>query len=247
MTDLNIKLFLDFDGTNYSGWQIQANAITIQEVIETCLKKIYNKKINVYACGRTDAGVHAKNFIINFKIPCLKIPVSNIPKALNAYLPFDICATKAIIVKNSFHATYNVKKKTYRYTILNCRYNDVFNRNFYFQFKKTLDTDKMIKASKLFIGKHDFRAFCSEANKKTNCIRTILDLKIKKQKDFILIDITSDGFLYNMVRIITGTLLEAGKGKLSTSEIKDIFKTNNRNNAGPTAPAKGLQLLKVYY
>ncbi len=242
-----IKLKIEFDGTAYAGWQIQPNELSIQEIIEKNLSLLYKKKIKVLACARTDAGVHAKEFFISFKTSDNHIPLEKIPNALNSYLPDDIVAKKANKVSNNFHATFDVKKKTYTYTILNTEYRSAFNKNYYHFVKQPLNIDKIKKCANLFLGKKDFSAFCSEANKKKNCIRTITNITIKKNKPFIIIELTADGFLYNMVRIIVGTLIEAGLDKLTGKDILEIFKSKNRKNAGHTAPAKGLCLKKVYY
>ena len=245
---MNIKLNIEFDGTNYSGWQRQPNALTIQEVIESKLSKLYDCPIKIMGCARTDAGVHAKEFFINFKIPSSpNIPVSKIPDALNTLLPQDIRAKKATKTDDKFHAIFNVKKKTYQYTILNQKTASVFERNFYYRFIEKLDVKKMQKAGEYLIGKHDFTAFCSEPETKYTCIRTIFDLQIKKRKNYITINLTANGFLYNMVRIIVGTLIEVGRDKIKPTDIKKILLSKNRNLAGPTVPAKGLCLLKVYY
>ncbi|MBU0650386.1 tRNA pseudouridine(38-40) synthase TruA [bacterium] len=244
---MNIKLTLEFDGTNYAGWQKQPNALTLQEVVETALSKIFEQKIPVIGCGRTDAGVHAKEFVINFKYPKSTIPIKKIPNALNQLLPEDISAKKAEKTNPDFHATFSAKKKTYRYTILNNEHRSVFDKNYYHQESQNLNIAKMKKSAKIFVGKHDFRSFCSEANTKNNCVRTIKKITIKQEQNYIYIDITANGFLYNMVRIIAGTLIKVGKGKLTCNNIKEIFKNKNRIHAGPTAPAKGLCLIKLYY
>ena len=167
--------------------------------------------------------------------------------AINQFLPNDIIAKKSKLVSDSFHSTLNAKNKTYRYTILNNEFPTVFGQDFYYHVRQPLDIEKIIRASKLFVGKHDFSAFCSEAHKKNNCIRTITNIKIKKSKNFIYMDFSADGFLYNMIRIIVGTLIEAGQNKITPTHIKEIFKSKTRIHAGQTAPPQGLCLIKVIY
>ncbi len=243
----NIKLTLSFDGTRYSGWQRQINGCTVQEVLEDQLASIYKQAIRVVPCGRTDAGVHAKMFVVNFKMPPSSLPISNIPDALNSGLPEDICVYKAKKVSSDFHARFSVKQKVYRYTIRNAPYRSVFDRCYYHQDYTPLDIDFLNKAAVLFHGEHDFTSFCSESFRHTHCVRVVDRLYFQRKGYYIYMTIIGKGFLYNMVRIIVGTLLEVAKHKRKMTDINAIFKKKDRCYAGPTAPAKGLTLWKVVY
>ncbi len=234
---------MEYDGTNYHGWQIQPNDITVQGVLENAVKEIFKEDITVTGCSRTDAGVHAKKYACSFLTNC-KIPCDKVAIALNTKLPYDIRAISCKEVDNEFHARFNTVSKTYNYIINNNEY-DVFKRNYSWYVDKKLDVNKMKKASKHFIGMHDFRAFMT--GDKDNTERKIFSLDIKEKNGFINIFITADGYLYNMVRIITGTLKEVGEGKINPSDIKTIIESKDRTKAGPTAPPYGLYLYDVKY
>lgn len=244
----NIKLTIQYDGTCYAGWQSQKNARAIQEILERALKNITGKKACLTGSGRTDAGVHASAQIANFKT-CSKIPLKNLQKALNSNLPKDIvvCGTEEVDI--NFNAQHDAKAKVYRYTIVNNDFMDPFVRRFAAKCFFKLNLSDMRKAGKLMAGRHDFRAFQSkdEKNMPKNSIRTIKSLSIAKNKDMIYIYIKGDGFLYNMVRGMVGTLVDVGRGKMSLETVKDMLRNGNRRLCGPTMPAKGLCLVGVEY
>lgn len=240
----NIKLILAYDGTLYHGWQRQENAITIQELVEKALYKVTNEKIAVEGCGRTDAGVHAKRFVCNFKAET-KIPSEKIPYAINAYLPKDIVCLEAADESEDFHAKFSAVKKTYTYYICNEKFPDVFSHSWHYPY--TLNLDKMRKAAEAFIGTHDFLGFAAAGFTVKTTVRTIYDLKITKENNLIRIDVTGNGFLYNMVRIIAGTLCFVGSGKIDYKEMPQIIASCDRKRAGITAPPDGLFLTEVYY
>ncbi len=242
-----VKVHLSFEGTHYAGWQRQPNALTVQEVVEDVLQTIYRQKISVKACGRTDAGVHAHNFVIAFPIPHERIPISKLPHALNAYFPEDIRAHAAKTVPKTFHATADVVKKTYRYTICNRSFPAVFGRQYCLYIPKSLDVAVMHTAASFFVGKHDFTSFCAESERYGSCERHIMACDVYEQEQWITISVTANGFLYNMVRIIVGTLIAVGQRKYVPTDIKDMLRARNRKQAGPTAPAKGLALYEVEY
>ncbi len=249
----NIKLTLEYDGTNYVGWQTQlakgkwqiANR-TVQETIEKALKKILVEKVYLIGSGRTDSGAHALGQVANFKTKS-NLPISDIKRALNAVLPPDIAIQKAEEVSLDFHSRFAVKNKIYRYTILNSPQRSVGLRNFYYHYPYKLNLSAMRQAGKLLSGKKDFKSFQASDKKERRSKKTIKNLSLKKQGDFIHFDIEADGFLYKMVRSIVGTLIEVGRGKLQPREIPRILRRKNRKFAGPTVPAKGLALLKVIY
>jgi len=239
----NLFLTLEYDGTNYHGFQIQPNAITIQGVLENAIKEIFKEDITVTGCSRTDAGVHAKKYVCSFFTEC-KIPCEKVPIALNTKLPYDIRAILCKEVDENFHARFDTVSKTYNYVINNREF-DVFKRNYSWYVDAKLDVEKMNNAAKYFIGKHDFKSFMT--GEKDNTEREVFSLDVEEKDGFINIFITADGFLYNMVRIITGTLKMVGEGKLNSEDIKHIIDAKDRTKAGVTAPPQGLYLYDVKY
>ncbi len=257
----NIKLIIEYDGTNYFGWQTQKlkskNSIrntlyairkfsTIQETLESALRQILQEKISLIGSGRTDSGVHALGQVVNFKTKS-RLSVVDIKRALNAVLPQDISVVKTEEAQDNFHARFDAKSKIYRYTLLNNPARSVMLRNYYYFYPHRLNINAMRKAAKLLLGKKDFKSFQASGKKPRSSKRTINKLSIKRQGNFIQFDIQSNGFLYKMVRSIVGTLLEVGRGKLNPAEIQRILSQKNRKFAGPTAPAQGLTLIKVIY
>ena len=242
----NIKLIIEYDGSCYGGWQKQKNNKTIQEEIEKAIKKVTGEIIEVFGSSRTDAGVHAKGMVANFKTES-NIPEDKYREAINSKLPDDIAIIKSEEVDGEFHSRYCSKGKMYSYTIIN-RYEKVAIGNKYiYQVREELDIDAMKKACHYFIGLHDFKAFKTSGSSVKTSVRTIEKLYIDKSKDKIKIYITADGFLYNMVRIIVGTLVEVGKGKMQPEDIKRIIESQDRTEAGPCVPPNGLILEEVYY
>jgi len=242
----NIKLTIEYDGTNYCGWQIQKNAKAVQEVITEAITKITGHKITLYGASRTDSGVHAKGQAANFHTRSRMTPQQFI-KALNSNLPDDIVIRAAKEVSKSFNSMYNARSKNYRYTILNSPIPTALDRNFYYFVPYRISLAKIRKATRYLIGRHNFRAFATKSSAKENCVRKIYSIKITGKNDYIYIDIKGNGFLYNMVRTIVGTLLLIAQDKMKPEDIKEILKSQDRKKAGPTAPAKGLCLLKVNY
>ena len=247
----NIKITIEYDGTNFHGWQIQAKGHrTVQGEIRQALKKIFKRDTIIIGSGRTDTGVHAVGQVANFKIQT-SLPVEKIRDALNGNLPEDIAILKAEEVPGKFNAQFSAKRKTYRYALLNRRARCVHNRLFCYHFNHKLNLAAMRKAARSLTGKKDFRSFTAtdsaRGEKKNDTVRTIHALKINKKDDYIFIDITANGFLYKMVRNIVGALLEVGTGRLTPPALKKILKARNRNLAPATAPAHGLCLLNVDY
>lgn len=244
----NIKLTIEYDGTNYQGWQRQKNTRrTIQEIIEKTLEQILQERIWLIGSGRTDAGVHAQGQIANFRTTNREMPLKKLKQALNSLLPQDIVITKARAVDLRFHARFDAKSKVYRYTILNRKYPTALWRNFAYFVPYGLDFSRMRKAAKLLIGRHDFRCFQAADKKARDSIRTIEKIKIRKVEDFIYIDIQADGFLYKMVRNIIGTLIEVDRKNQPALNIQEILRSRDRKLAGPTVSGRGLCLLKVKY
>lgn len=245
----NLKLEIEYDGTNYCGWQVQCNnkfKKSIQEVIEKTLQKILQEKIKLIASGRTDAGVHGLAQIANFKTKS-KITADNLQRALNGLLPDDISIRKIEEVPVNFHSRFDAKSKTYRYTILNRTYPSALSRNKVYFYPYPLNIKLMQKESRVLLQSHNFKSFQTSDKKERNPVKTIKKLKITKVRDFVYIDIEADGFLYNMARNIVGTLIEIGRGKFAKGSLKRILLSRNRKLAGPTLPARGLTLIKVNY
>lgn len=242
----NIKLTIEYDGSNYSGWQRQKNGISIEETLEEAIKKITNEDIKIVGSSRTDAGVHAKGQVANFTT-CSKIPVERFPAAINSKLPPDIAVVNAEEVPLDFHSRYSSKGKMYSYTILNRKTPPALMRNYVTHCAYDLDFEKMKKAAVFFIGTHDFSAFKSTGSSVKTSIRTVNLLELLKDGEIIKMYIEANGFLYNMVRIIAGTLIDVGRGKIPYESIPEIIRSKDRTKSGQTAPASGLCLEKVYY
>jgi len=242
----NIKLTIAYDGTNYSGWQRQINAVGIEQKVEMAVNQIFNKKIKIIGCSRTDKGVHALGQVALMQIDS-SIEARRIPGALNSKLPVDIVVTEAIEVTDDFHPRYSVKNKTYEYNIYNDRYINPQLRLYYLHILNKLDVNSMKKTCKYFEGTHDFKGFCSIKTAAKSTIRTINNLTVTSDDNLIKVTVNGDGFLYNMVRIIVGTLIDVGRGKIKPEQIEEIIQSKERTKAGKTALAKGLVLKKINY
>jgi len=242
----NIKLTISYDGTEYSGWQFQKNGRSIQEMIQKSIKKLTGESVNLTASGRTDSGVHAAAQVANFKTRT-KLPVKNIQMALNRLLPRDIVIVKAEEKDANFNSQHCARSKLYRYTIFNNDFLNPITRHYAAKCFYSLDIGLMKKAARMLEGKHDFKAFQAKEDIEKRSVRTIKGIKIRKDVDTIYIDMEADGFLYNMVRKIVGTLVDIGRGKASVDDMKTILKKKDRRLSGPTMPAKGLCLIKVNY
>jgi tRNA pseudouridine38-40 synthase len=243
----NILLTLAFDGNGYHGWQIQNNAVTVQQRFQEAFVKLMGECPDIKACSRTDTGVSAENFCVSLKLE-LELPDEKIPIALNRYLPRDIAVLNCATVPEDFHARYSCKGKRYTYTIWNnpIRYPFLEQRAYHYWYK--LDEKMLNKAASYYFGKHDFSSFCSVAgNQNKDKERTIFKSEVTRNGDIVVFTVEGDGFLYNMVRIMTGTLLRIAQGKLAVDSIPEIIGKKDRSFAGPTAPAVGLCLTKVYY
>ena len=245
----NLKLEIEYDGTDYCGWQAQTrnkHKKSIQQTLEKTLRKILQEKIRLIASGRTDAGVHAFAQVANFKTKS-NIALDKLQRALNGLLADDITINKIEEVNLDFHSRFSAKSKVYRYTILNRAYPSALLRNTVCHYHYPLDTRVMQKEARVLLGRHNFTSFQACDKIERDPVRTIKSIKITKDKEKIYIDIEADGFLYNMVRNIVGTLLEIGRGKLAKGSLEKILLAKDRRLAGPAAPAKGLCLIKVKY
>ena len=243
----NIKLVIEYDGKEFNGWQKQPTKLNIQGEIERAIKQITGEEVDLTASGRTDAGVHALGQVANFKTNS-NIPIEKIPIALNSNLKKSIVIKSAEEVEERFHSRLNCKRKTYRYIINNSKYGTAIYRNLETHIPMKLDIPKMQEAVKYFEGEHDFKAFKASGTSSKSSVRTIYKAEvIDAGNEKIYIELTGNGFLYNMVRIITGTLVEEGKGKIEPNEIKTIIESRKRENAGKTLPPQGLYLVNVEY
>lgn len=246
----NIKLTIEYDGSNYFGFQTQRTkdykSRTIQETLEKALKKVCKNGIRIIASGRTDSGVHAFGQAVNFKTNS-KMPLDKLRIALNANLPEDISVKNVEEVDLNFHSRFDAKSKIYRYLILNRPYRSVFEGKFSYWVSYKLNFGLMKREIGCLRGRHDFKAFQAADNKKRASIRTIINIKLSRKGDFIIFEIEADGFLFKMVRNIVGTLIDIGRGRYKGGSLKRILQSKNRKLAGPTAPARGLTLLKVNY
>lgn len=243
----NIKLVIEYDGKDFNGWQKQPNKLNIQGEIERAIQDITKEeKIELNASGRTDAGVHALGQVANFKTNC-NIPVEKFPIAINCKVKKSIVIKSAEEVEERFHSRYNCKQKTYRYIINNYEYGSAIHRNQEYHIPMKLDIEKMKKAIKYFEGEHDFKGFKASGTSSKNSVRKIFATNIEKNGDRIVIELTGSGFLYNMVRIISGTLVDVGLGKINAEDIPEIILSADRQRAGKTLPPQGLYLVKVEY
>lgn len=242
----NIKLKLEYDGANFRGWQRQKEGRTVQQTLEEAIEKITGEKIEVFGSSRTDSGVHAKEYCANFHTSS-RVPQEKFKDAINTKLPDDIVVLKSEEVDSEFHARYLSKGKTYCYKIINTPERRTMGRDYMYHYRGNLNIDEMKKACEYFIGKHDFEGFKTQGSSVKTSVRTITDLHIETEGEMIDIFISADGFLYNMVRIIVGTLLMVGNNKIKAEEIKEIILSKDRTRAGECVPARGLCLEKVFY
>ena len=242
----NIKLTIEYDGKCYNGWQKQPNKLNIQGEIERAIYNITKEEVDLIGSGRTDAGVHALGQVANFKTNS-QISIEKLPLAINSQLKNRIVIKEAEEVNERFHSRYNAKRKTYRYIINNSKCGTAIYRNLEYSYPFKLDAEKMKQASKYFEGEHDFKAFKSSGTSSKNSVRTIYKAIVKQEGEKIIIELTGNGFLYNMVRIISGTLLDVGLGKIQPEEIPEMIESKDRQRAGKTLPAHGLYLVEVKY
>ncbi len=241
-----IKLIVAYDGTSYNGWQVQPTGITIEGVLNETLTQLTKESVTVIGASRTDSGVHALGNIAVFDTNT-RIPPEKISYALNQRLPEDIVVQDSCEVPMNFHPRRCESRKTYEYKILNRTFPLPLNRHdCYFTYRK-LDVEKMQQAAQYLMGEHDFKSFCSIHSQAETTIRTIYDLTVKKEQDLITIRVTGSGFLYNMVRIVAGTLLQIGTGERSPNEMQEILQAKDRTAAGPTAPAHGLTMIGIKF
>lgn len=242
----NLLITISFDGSAYHGFQVQKNAVTVCEVFQDAIESVMGERCNVKGCSRTDAGVHARMYCLSLKSACT-IPCDKLVLALNQSLPDDIAVLSAKEVDSDFHARYSCKAKQYVYRIRNNAVKDPFSPKLAYRYGYPLDADMLGRESRDFLGTHDFTSFCSIKSDVKDTVRTITDFSVKRYDDEVLFTVTGSGFLYNMVRIMVGTLIFIAMGKLESGSIPAIIAAKNRDMAGKTMPAHGLYLNKVFY
>lgn len=242
-------LTIAYDGTNYHGWQRQKGdpVPTVEQMLNEACFQIFRREVEIIGASRTDRGVHAMGQRAALDITGVSIPVDRLPAAINSKLPEDIAVRAAIEAADSFHPRFDCVKKTYEYRILNDSFRNPLLRNYTEFVYRPLSVDAMRGAAKAFVGRHDFKAFCAAGNSSSTTIRNIFEMSVKKEGNIIVISVTGDGFLYNMIRIIAGTLIDAGLGKTKPEDIADIIASRDRTRAGKTAGASGLMLKEIFY
>ena len=242
----NIKLIIEYDGKSFNGWQKQPTKLNIQGEIEKAIEEITGEKVDLTASGRTDAGVHSLGQTANFKTES-QIQIEKFAKAINSKLKKSIVIKSADEVDERFHSRYSVKSKTYRYIINNSDNGTAIYRGLEYHIPMKLDVKKMQEAMKFFEGEHDFKGFKASGTSSKSSVRTIYKGEVKQEGERIIIEVTGNGFLYNMVRIIAGTLVDVGLEKIKPEGIPEIIESKDRTKAGKTLPPHGLYLLKVEY
>ena len=241
-----IKLTINYDGTCYHGWQRQPDTQTVQGAIESAIERLCGCRIEIVGSSRTDSGVHAIGQVAHLDVDS-PVPTANFVKALNNLLPSDIAISSAEDVDEGFDAISNTRNKLYRYMIYTGRIRPVMDIRYCWYWEGELDADVMDAGAKLLVGKKDFKSFASAADNRQSSVRTITHCEVMKEESFVYIDVAADGFLYNMVRNIAGTLVEVGRGRWSVEKIREILDAKDRTVAGPIAPASGLCLMRIDY
>lgn len=241
-----LLITIRYDGSDYHGYQVQNNAITIQEVFQNSVEKVFGERLDITGCSRTDSGVHANMYCITLDTD-MNITNESVVLALNTYLPKDIAAYDCKAVAEDFHPRYSCKSKEYIYKIYNGKYRNPFYDRYSYWYRFPIDAEYLNQEAKAFIGKHDFAGFCSSKSDVEDTKRTIYSFDIWREEDFVYFKIIGDGFLYNMVRIIVGTMLFVAQGKIKSGELHEIISSCNRSLAGKTAPPQGLYLNKINY
>ena len=242
----NIALFLKYDGSAYHGWQVQKNARTVAQTLEEAAAAVVGHKVHLTGCGRTDAGVHARVYVANFRTGSA-IPCERLPYALNTHLPGDIVVYDAREVHDGFNAIGSCVKKEYTYQIYNSHIRDPFYVNRAWFYPKHLDEEVMRQAAAQFVGTHDFAAVRSVGTDVKSTVRTVHHFEVERDGELIYLRICANGFLYNMARAMTGTVVYAAEGKLAPSDIGKILEAGNRTAAGPTVPPGGLYMTQLWY
>lgn len=241
-----VCLTIEYDGTNYGGWQVQPNAESVQAQVENALAQVVGRHIRIYSSGRTDAGVHARGMCAHFDVDLL-LPLTAYREGVNRYLPADIAVRDAQVVADSFHARFSAQGKWYQYQLYCGAIRSPLNERTMWHCVGDLDLLAMQEAAQLFVGEHDFVAFRSSSCVAQTTVRNIYALDIRGKGEIVIIDVRGSGFLKNMVRVLVGTLVDVGRGRISATQISDLLLSGHRQEAGRTAPAQGLCLMSVWY
>ncbi len=243
---INYKMIIQYDGTRYYGWQRQPDQTTVQGKLESVLSLMCGKEVEVIGAGRTDGGVHAKGMVANAHLET-EFTAEQVREYLNRYLPDDIAVTEVREASPRFHARYNAIGKTYCYTCVDGAVKPVFDRKYYTRLEESPDLERMRQAADILTGEHDFRNFCVNPGKKKSTVRCVDRITIERDGGYLRFTFHGNGFLQNMVRILVGTLLEVGCGRMTPEEVSEVLNASERKKAGPTAPAQGLCLMSVDY
>lgn len=241
-----ILLQIEYDGTNYAGWQVQPNGLTVQEVVESALAELLGAKVRIHSSGRTDAGVHARCMMAHFKTES-QMAIKAFREGVNHFLPEDVVIRSAVEKDEDFHARYSAQGKWYRYTIYLGAVRSPLSARTAWHLRGPLDLEKMREAATYLVGEHDFRAFRSSSCVAKTTQREIFDVDVSAQGDLVYLDFRGSGFLKNMVRMLVGTLMEVGMGRRSAEDVLSLLAEGDKLNCGPTAPAHGLCLQEVWY
>lgn len=237
---------IQYDGTAYHGWQVQSNALSVQEEFQNAVEKVFTKRLDVKGCSRTDSGVHANMYCLTLDTD-MNISPENAVLALNTHLPDDIAVIDCREVDADFHPRYSCKSKEYIYKIYNGKIRNPFLHKYAYYYRYNLDAELLNKEAQAFVGTYDYSGFCSVKSDVEDTVRTVYSASVKREGDMVYFTVEADGFLYNMVRIMAGTLLFINEGKIKSGELKEIILSKDRKRAGKTAPPHGLYLNKVNY
>lgn len=242
----NLLFEISYNGSRYHGWQVQQNAITVQQVVQDSIERLFQKRLDISGCSRTDTGVHANQYFFHMKTES-KIPCNNIQRAMNTSLPDDIVVLGCSQAPLDFHARYSCTGKEYVYQIWNAEYGNPFLQDMVYHYRYPLRIERIQQAMQYLLGTHDFSAFCALHTDVEDKTRTIFDARVEQEGNLIKLVFRGDGFLYNMVRIMVGTLLFVSEGKIQPEQIPEIIQKKDRSLAGKTAPARGLYLNRIFY
>lgn len=242
----NLLLTIQYDGSNYHGWQVQKNAVSVQSVLQDAIEKLFCSRLDVKGCSRTDSKVHANMYCVSF---CTDkdIKCENVVMGLNTYLPNDVAVVDCKEVSEDFHPRYSCKSKEYIYKVYNGKIRNPFLTNYAFHYRYPIDAEYLNKESKHYVGKYDYSGFCSIKSDVESKIRDVKNFEVWRDGDMVYFKVEADGFLYNMVRIMVGTLLFVNEGKIKEGELKDVILSKERKRGGKTAPPQGLYLNKINY
>ncbi|MCD7797563.1 MAG: tRNA pseudouridine(38-40) synthase TruA [Clostridiales bacterium] len=241
-----LVITIRYDGTNYHGWQVQDNVITVQQTFQDAVEKVFQSRLDVVGCSRTDAGVHANMYVLSLDTD-MDIDCKGVIAALNTKLPKDIAVIDCKVGENDFHPRYSCVSKEYIYKLYNGKIRDPFLANYSYFYKYPIDADYLNEQAQAFVGTYDYSGFCSVKSKVMNTVRTVKSFSVARDGDMVIFKVEADGFLYNMVRIMVETLLFVSEGKIKKDTLKDIILSKDRKKAGKTAPPQGLYLNKVNY